>query len=57
MTATNGVGWIVEEFFSDVGWQHSKSFPVVYDTIEEAKKIMDKRLKGAREFRVYEKLV
>lgn len=56
MTATNGAGWVVEEYFSNVGWKHSPSFPEVYSTPEEAEVIMDKRLKGKHEFRIYEKL-
>lgn len=57
MVATNGCGWIVEEYIQNIGWKQSPSFPDLYSTFEEAEEIRLKRLKGKREFRTYECLI
>ena len=57
MVATNGQGWVVEEFILPVGWQVCQIHPYIYLTKAQAVREMKRAQKNTKnELRAYEAL-
>lgn len=53
MQASNGLGWVVEQFIREAGWT---AVTPTYQTFEEAEAVRDAQFPKSMETRVYEAL-